>query len=201
MEAIIWIALIFLFVRFLKNKPKHRRKTRKTSTQRTSPQKASQERTLPQKAHMDESDQLLLQARKLQQLEKQYRPALRKHALNEEKINQLYSIAHSMDDIHSDVMEKVISMCIEDLKLAPDVIRYQKEWDMLQFHELHDSYYFSTFKRLAIIYEKQKRYQDAIEVCEGAIALDATNDGTDGGMQARLARLKKKLEKSTISIA
>lgn len=72
---------------------------------------------------------------------------------------------------------------------------------MLQFHELHDSYYYSTFKRLAIIYEKQKRYREAIKVCENAIALDATNDGTDGGMQSRLARLKKKLNKSNISIA
>lgn len=195
MKAIIWIALIFLFVRLFKNKPARRKKARKASPQRTSPQ-----RTLPQKAHTNESDQLLLQGKKLQQLEKQYRPALRKHALNEGKINQLYSIAHSMDNIHSDVMEKVISMCIEDLKLAPDIIRYQKEWDM-HFHELHDAYYFSSFKRLAIIYEKQKHYQKAIEVCEDAIALDATTDGTDGGMQARLARLKRKLEKSTTSIA
>lgn len=195
MELIFWIAVILLFIRIMKRKPQRKRKRTEKA------RKASPQRTSAQKGRLDESDQLLLQGKKLQQLEKQYRPVLRKHALNEEKINQLYSIANSMDNIHSDVMEKVISMCVEDLKLASDVIRYQKEWDMLQLHELHDSYYYSTFKRLAIIYEKQKRYQEAIEVCEDAIALDATHDGTDGGMQARLARLKKKLEKNAISIA
>ena len=49
-----------------------------------------------------------------------------------------------------------------------------------------------AFKRLSMIYEKQKDFDSAVKVCIDAIKCGATADGSKGGMQGRLARLIKK---------
>jgi tetratricopeptide (TPR) repeat protein len=41
-----------------------------------------------------------------------------------------------------------------------------------------------SFKRLAIIYEKQERYEDALDVCDQALEI-GTADGTKGGFEGR----------------
>ncbi|MCY9548317.1 tetratricopeptide repeat protein [Lysinibacillus xylanilyticus] len=50
----------------------------------------------------------------------------------------------------------------------------------------------TTFSRLAIMYEKQGRIQDAINISEQALKL-GQHDGTKGGYSARIERLHKKL--------
>ncbi|WP_102693983.1 tetratricopeptide repeat protein [Rummeliibacillus pycnus] len=52
-----------------------------------------------------------------------------------------------------------------------------------------------SFKRLAILYEKQERYNEAIEVCELAMKYNQI-DGTKGSYESRLSKLQKKLEKA-----
>ncbi|WP_285395977.1 hypothetical protein [Lysinibacillus sp. fls2-241-R2A-57] len=47
------------------------------------------------------------------------------------------------------------------------------------------------FKRLAILYEKQGRVQDAISVAEEALIYNL-NDGTKGGYEGRIEKLKRK---------
>lgn len=184
MKYVVVLVIIYIAISFLKGKKEQTHRSKTSAARKASPAVSK-----------GENNRLLLQENKRKQLEKQYRTALQTHSKNEENIDQLYSIASGMNNVHSDVMAKVVSMCLEDIKMAPEVIRYQKEWDILYFGELSPSYSYSTFKRLAIIYEKQKHYQKAIEVCEDAIALGATNDGTEGGMQGRLVRLKKKVVK------
>ena len=51
-----------------------------------------------------------------------------------------------------------------------------------------------TFQRLAMIYEQEQRYDDAIEICNKAIEYDLT-DSTKGGFEGRLARIEKKKNK------
>jgi len=52
-----------------------------------------------------------------------------------------------------------------------------------------------VFKRLAIMYEKQGRYLEAIKVSKRALALKQ-DDGTKGGYSGRITRLHKKLSTS-----
>lgn len=52
-----------------------------------------------------------------------------------------------------------------------------------------------SFKRLAILYEKQERYNEAIEVCKLAMKYKQS-DGTKGGYESRLSKLQKKLDKA-----
>ncbi len=54
---------------------------------------------------------------------------------------------------------------------------------------------YSSFKELAILYEKEGDYKSAIDVCKEAIEVGQTNDGTKGGMTARMERLRKKMAK------
>lgn len=49
-----------------------------------------------------------------------------------------------------------------------------------------------TFQYLATVYTEDGEYEKAIEVCEKAIAF-GLNDGTKGGYEGRIERIKKKM--------
>lgn len=49
-----------------------------------------------------------------------------------------------------------------------------------------------AYVRLAMLYEKQERYGEAIDICVEAIKAGAFNDGNKGKMYGRLARLIRK---------
>ena len=50
-----------------------------------------------------------------------------------------------------------------------------------------------SFKRLAIIYEKQERYEEALDVCDQALEI-GTTDGTKGGFEGRKERIRKMID-------
>lgn len=52
-----------------------------------------------------------------------------------------------------------------------------------------------AYKRLAMLYEKRRNYEEAIFVCQEAISKGITGDGTKGGMEGRIERLKGKQSK------
>ena len=128
-----------------------------------------------------------------------YSSIIRAHFNYIEKINMLYSVISNLESCFSPKMQKVIDLCIEDIKLAP---LYKEYWlenaKICNFSETLPSY--PSFQRLAIIYEKQKEYQKAIDVCNYAIQLGFYRDGTLGQMPGRLARLIKKARNENIAI-
>lgn len=95
---------------------------------------------------------------------------------------KLYYKLRSEDDY----LEKCIDYCQKDIKL------YEGELRDEQFFKDNEPRV-HAFKRLAIIYKKQERYEDAIEVCKQAIKYDMS-DGTKSGFKGRLERLEGKLE-------
>ena len=121
----------------------------------------------------------------------EYSAVFRTHYQYLEKINMLYTIANNLSTPNSSQMEQVISLCIEDIKLAPKIREYYDNTALPIY---------PSFQRLAIIYEKQKEYQKAIEVCNYAITLGFYKDGTAGQLPGRLARLIKKATKENIKI-
>ncbi|KOP69712.1 hypothetical protein AMS59_22585 [Lysinibacillus sp. FJAT-14745] len=52
----------------------------------------------------------------------------------------------------------------------------------------------AAFSRLAIMYEKQGRIQDAINISERALSI-GQHDGTKGGYEGRIEKLKRKASK------
>lgn len=134
-------------------------------------------------------------------IEKQYLPILNKHYKNIEQINMLYTIANNLSLPNSSQMQQVAELCLEDIRLAPQILNYCKEManyynDSLENHLIN----YVSFQRLAIIYEKQGEYEKAIDVCKQAIALGFYKDGTAGQMPGRLARLINKLNKKNVQI-
>lgn len=118
-------------------------------------------------------------------IDDQYWPVMSQHLENTTNIGTLYTVANNLSDPASAQMDQVIQMCIEDIKLAPILKTY---WEKSGY--ALSNYY--TFSRLAKIYEKRKEYGKAIEVCQHAINLGYTQDGTEGNIPGRLARLIKK---------
>ena len=80
-------------------------------------------------------------------------------------------------------------------KICMDNIRQFYSW--IQAAEKQSGFKRPTqadaFKYLAMLYEKQERFQEAVAVCQDAISVGITDDGTKGGMPARLERMSRKL--------
>ncbi len=131
---------------------------------------------------------------RLRKLEKKYSRFTNRHYELIEEIKEAYSVILNLKGIDAKEMQQVIDLCFEDIELAPILKEY---WT--QAYPEHNLPSYPSFKRLAIIYEKRKEYDQAIEICKQAIELGYISDGSSG-MRGRLARLirKKGLEKELI---
>ena len=135
------------------------------------------------------------------ELDDKYMGILEKHFEYLEKIGMLYTVANNLSLPNSPQMQKVIDLCLKDISLAPQVAEYYIQDAQLNKEDLKTALpHYPSFQRLAIIYEKQKEYDKAIEVCKKAIELGFYKDGTTGQMPGRLARLIKKANKQNIQL-
>jgi len=64
-------------------------------------------------------------------------------------------------------------------------------WPALETEAGEKPNYVATFKLLAMAFEEDGRYDDAIRVCEMALEYDL-DDGTKTGFEGRIGRLRKK---------
>ena len=114
------------------------------------------------------------------------------------EIGVAYTIANNLKLPNSPQMQHVIELCKKDIALAEMSRKAQEEIQQVRIKNgwadasVATIVSFPTFKRLAIIYEKQKDYDSAIAVCQQAIELGYSDDGTDGQMPGRIARLLRK---------
>lgn len=111
-------------------------------------------------------------------------------------------------------LEKCIYICKKDIELYPLFKSSYIKEDLkrlkflLSLHEIGSKEYqkyqekiinyeypnlnIPSFKRLAIIYEDQGKYKEAIEVCKLALEY-GLDDGTQGGFKGRIQRLERKI--------
>ncbi|MBR4000515.1 MAG: hypothetical protein IKI93_19480 [Clostridia bacterium] len=90
-------------------------------------------------------------------------------------------------DIRADALALTIEFCLKDIQLFPKYIKPLKK-------EIGCIPRITTFQRLAILYEKNKQYEEAINICRLAIKYDL-KDSTKGGYPERLEKLEKKINK------
>ena len=90
-------------------------------------------------------------------------------------------------NVRPDAIDITIKFCKKDIAAFPKYIKQLEK-------ELGCIPYISTFQRLAIIYENNHQYQDAIQICKLAIKYGLT-DSTKGGYSSRLEKLEKKMNK------
>lgn len=105
-----------------------------------------------------------------------------------EDIEAMWSVMHNLKITtgeKADLFEKACYENIDDLKAlidAEESINYPNDIPP----------HVPAFVRLTMLYEKQGRYEEAINICVTAIKCGAVNDGSNGKMYGRLARLIKK---------
>ena len=90
-------------------------------------------------------------------------------------------------DIRADALDLTIEFCQKDIQLFPKYVKQLKK-------EMGCIPRITTFQRLAILYEKNKQYEEAINICRLAIKYDL-KDSTKGGYPERLEKLEKKINK------
>jgi len=98
--------------------------------------------------------------------------------------NSLIKLYYKQRDNRDDAIEKCVKYCREDIE---SVQSFLDAWD-------GEPPRIPAFKRLAIIYDKQENYQEAIEICDKALQL-GLSDGTKGGFEGRKQRLQNKIDR------
>lgn len=111
-----------------------------------------------------------------------------KHTDRHFTYNELIDLYYKQRDTIPRALNKCIRYCEEDIEW----FRKHKQ-DLIK--ELGRMPLIPSFSRLAIIYEKQGKFKKAAGICKKAIG-NGLNDGTKGGFEARLERLKKKIDVS-----
>lgn len=114
-----------------------------------------------------------------------------------------------------DAIDLCIKYCKMDIEVFPFFLKEVSDENVNQLRFFQSSYQVGTeeyiryekyiketpnrkfgmpsYKRLAIIYEKQGKIQEAIDISNEAISLGITDD-TKSGFEGRILRLKKKLK-------
>lgn len=159
---------------------------------------------LSAKTHAEIEVERQRKSRAWQEVHDKWEPITAKHQQLTETIGVAYTVASNQETFDNPQMQHVIDLCLEDITLAEPFIESLKEiqkvretngWSKEKDVTMRLPNY-PSFKRLAIIYEKQKRYDDAIAICQHAIELGFVSDGTSGQMPGRIARLQRKKSKA-----
>lgn len=162
----------------------------------------------PSSAEDEGYSEYVLQREKYEAVEKKWKTLVDRHYKLMEEIGVAYTVANNLSLPNSAEMECVVNLCKKDIELAEGFKQYWSEHNQAMIRtEFCDSADISnalpnypSFKRLAIIYERQKRYDEAIAVCQRAIYLGFSNDGTEGQMPGRIARLLRKKGKTAVKL-
>ena len=103
---------------------------------------------------------------------------------NMEKIDVMWSVIQNLKGFSTEQANQLEALCkqnIQEYKL------YVSKYDGIE-----PPHHAPAFVRLAMLYEKQERYEDGINVCVDAIRSGAYEDSSKGKMYGRLARLIRK---------
>lgn len=105
---------------------------------------------------------------------------------NLEKIEVMWSVLRNLNAFHTPQAYQLEQLCKQN------IVEYKQYISLENVPPLHAP----AFVRLAMLYEKQERWDDGIKVCVDAIKSGAYEDGSNGKMYGRLARLIKKSGKT-----
>lgn len=134
---------------------------------------------------------------------KKWQSVIDKHQSLTNQINSAYSAASKTGFLDGPDVQHLINLCVMDISIAEKFTKAQTEIQNVRiangWTDLGKSTKgiktYPSFKKLAIIYEKQRKYNEAIAVCQNAIELGYISDGTAGQMPGRIAKLKQKASK------
>ena len=116
--------------------------------------------------------------------------AMNKYFEGKEEIDSKWSVISSLKHFNGERAAELEQLCFENLKDLYVMRKAQKQAKYDNSIPPH----VAAYVRLVMLYEKQERYMDAVNMCAKAIRAGAIKDGSKGMMKGRLARLIKKVE-------
>jgi len=131
----------------------------------------------------------ILEKELLKELKKSKQDLVNRH-FSYISLQNFYYKYRNLDKIY---LNECIKYCELDINSIDEMNKVYKKQDILNTEKGFTGN-IPAFKRLAIIYEKNKEYDKAILVSQRAISFGNQNDGTDGGFEARIEKLKKKIK-------
>lgn len=105
-----------------------------------------------------------------------------------EEIESMWSVMYNLKITSGEKADIFETKCRQNLLDLLEMLKAQEQYGFDSSMPPH----VPAYVRLAMLYEKQEKYQEAIDVCVEAIKLGAVNDGNKGKMYGRLARLIRK---------
>lgn len=105
-----------------------------------------------------------------------------------EEIESMWSVMYNLKIVNGEKADIFEAKCKNNLTDLHKMLNANKQYGYDSAMPPH----VPAYVRLAMLYEKQERYKEAIDVCVEAIKAGAINDGNKGKMYGRLARLIKK---------
>lgn len=105
-----------------------------------------------------------------------------------EDIESMWSVMHNLKITNGEQADIFEQKCKENILDLYQMLDANKKYGFDSTVPPH----VPSYVRLAMLYEKQERYEDAIDICVEAIRSGAINDGNKGKMYGRLARLIRK---------
>ena len=101
---------------------------------------------------------------------------------NMQRIEPMWSVLQNLKAFHTPQAYQLEQLCKQNIEEF-------KQYASMEKDPPHKAY---AFIRLAMLYEKQERWSDGVKVCADAIRCGAYEDGSNGKMYGRLARMIKK---------
>ena len=114
--------------------------------------------------------------------------------------NSLIELYYRQRETRADALESSVRYCIEDIeRIGRFIAAWKQEEKRIAASVGHkipkdeeiEIPRIPSFQRLIIIYEKQGKIKEAMELCQHAIGL-GLHDNTKGGFEGRLARLQRR---------
>lgn len=107
---------------------------------------------------------------------------------NMEKVDAQWSVLSNLKIFTGEKADQFESTCFQNIQEYHDMVSY----NMRTSEGYERPQRVPAYVRLAMLYEKQGKYDRAVEVCAAAIKAGAVNDGSKGKMYGRLARMIRK---------
>lgn len=103
-----------------------------------------------------------------------------------EAIDVQWAVISNLRAYTSDEARNLELLCLQNIQI------YNKIAGNYRSTGREEPHHAPGYVRLCMLYEKQKRFEDAVLICKQAIENGAYEDGSKGKMHGRLARLLRK---------
>ena len=103
-----------------------------------------------------------------------------------DQIEAMWSVIQNLKAFSGDQADQLETACLDLIEMYKDMVDFEGKQGIASPNNC------PGYVRLAMLYEKQGRYDEGVKLCAEAIQAGAYADNSNGKMYGRLARLIKK---------